>query len=205
VDYLSGLFLGALQGLLEWLPVSSSGQSMLVLLGLFGLSAQAAFTYGIFFHLGTLFAVLLKYRIDWLKILDNPPLTRFLAVTTAFTAASGLFAYYLLKRSMSTFSGEALNGFVGLLLVVTGLILYHMRRRDFGTKDVSALSLSESAVVGLTQGFSVLPGISRSGATVAALALSDVRQDEALRLSFLMSVPAVAGAVAVEIAPRMRA
>ncbi len=199
MDALSGFLVGLLQGILEWLPVSSSGQSMLVLLDAFDLPAQTAFTYGIFMHVGTMAAVLVKYRRTWLKLPSDRVTLRFLAVATAFTAVSGLGVYYLFKRGMESFTGEYVNALVGLLLIATGLLLYFTGKKKFGVKGASSLSLFDTAVAGLAQGFTILPGISRSGVTVSALVLSELRQEEALRLSFLMSVPAVAGAVVLEL------
>ena len=79
---------------------------------------------------------------------------------------------------------------VGLFLIATGVFI-HISKKSYGVGILEELSLKDTIVIGLTQGFSILPGISRSGVTVAALLLSDVRQSEAFRLSFLMSVPVV--------------
>jgi len=200
MDLAAGIFAGLLQGVLEWLPVSSSGQSMLFYLDILGLDAERAFELGIFLHLGTMLAVLIKYRDTWANALSDSKLTRFLAITTAMTCVIGVPVYLGLKMVLKGFDGTFLNFGVGLLLVVTGFLLYYTRRKDYGSEDLSTMSDGHIALIGAVQGFTILPGISRSGATVSALALSGVNQEEALRLSFLMSVPAVAGAVVLEAA-----
>ncbi|MBD3388089.1 MAG: hypothetical protein GF416_03490 [Candidatus Altiarchaeales archaeon] len=200
VDLLSGLLLGLLQGVGEWLPVSSSGQTMLVLLDFFGLSPGEAFAYGIFLHVGTMAAVLVKYRGTWAKVFEDKPLVKFLAVASVFTGVSGLVMYFWFKSvTLKAFDGGFMNAIIGFLLIVTGIALYLSHKKVFGVKSLKQLSLFDTAVVGLAQGFSILPGVSRSGVTVSTLVLSEVRQDEALRLSFLLSVPAVAGAVVLEL------
>ncbi len=199
MDVFSGFLAGVLQGVFEWLPISSSGQNMLFLMDFIHLDASSAFSLGILLHVGTLSAVLVKYRATWFNLPKDPKLLKFLVYTSLFTGLTGLILYVLVKRSLTGFSGEYLMGLVGLMLVVTGAVLYATRKKNFGVKNIQNLSFFETAVIGAAQGFSILPGISRSGVTFAALALSEVGQKEALRLSFLMSVPAVAGAVGLEL------
>jgi undecaprenyl-diphosphatase len=199
MDYLSVLLAGFFQGLFEWLPISSSGQTMVYLINLVGLSPDAAFSLGIYLHLGTCAAVLVKYQRQWLGLLEDKILLRFLIVSSAATGASGLGLYYLLKTSLAGFDGAHVNALVGATLIVTGLVLYFSGKKNYGRRKLKDMSLSEQAIVGLAQGFSILPGISRSGVTVAALATSDIEKTEVWRLSFLMSVPAVLGAVFLEI------
>lgn len=200
MDFLSAAVVGLLQGLLEWLPVSSSGQTMLYFLDVLGLDAKQAFSLGLFLHLGTSAAVLVKYRKTWLDLVNDMRTLRFLLVTTAFTGVTGLGIYFLLKNALDGFNGTMMNAMIGGLLVLTGFVLYAGRKKGFGRRKLADLNFWEEAIVGLVQGFTILPGISRSGATVSTLALSEVEQGEALRLSFLMSVPAVAGALVLETA-----
>ena len=199
VDFISGLVVGFVQGVLEWLPVSSSGQSMFLFLDYFGLNPGDAFSFGVFLHLGTLGAVIFRYHKVLSGLLSDKPLLRFLIISGFASYVSGGTMYIMLKMSVSEFNGEIMNFIIGLMLVGTGAILYHMRKKDYGVKDVNSLSNKDTVIVGLAQGFAIMPGISRSAVTVASLALNEIRQEEALKLSFLMSVPAVAAAVGVEV------
>ncbi|MBU0762206.1 MAG: undecaprenyl-diphosphate phosphatase [Candidatus Altiarchaeota archaeon] len=199
MELFSVLVLGLMQGFFEWLPISSSGQSMIYLLDYAGLDPVTAFSLGIYMHLGTSAAVLVKYRKTWIGLLNDKRLLRFLLVSSAATGVTGLFLYFLLKSFLYGFDGVFVNGLVGLSLIVTGVVLHQLHRRGFGRGKLKDLTIWEEITVGLIQGFSILPGISRSGVTVAALALNKLNQTEALKLSFLMSVPAVVGAVFLEL------
>ncbi|RMF90917.1 MAG: undecaprenyl-diphosphate phosphatase [Methanobacteriota archaeon] len=199
MNLLEGLFLGVLQGITEWLPVSSSGQSMLFLINVLHISPEEAFSISATLHLGSLFAVLYYFRRRLSEIFrGDRELLRFLVIATVASGAVGLPAYLLLKGLFTSASGEAVTMFIGVMLIITGMVLKNTgktARREVGAK--------EAALAGGAQGFSVLPGISRSGTTIAALLLQGVEQETALYLSFLLAIPAIAGLVAIESGQRM--
>ncbi len=200
MDLIQAVILGILQGITEWLPISSSGQVVLSLIEFLDVNAEAAFALAIALHIGTMLAVIVKYRNDIWDIIrrlswkDN--LTRFIIVSTFFTGIIGIPVYFLLK-SIFVY-GEFANGLIGILLIITGIILYLSKKLRLGTMDVNSLTYREMAVAGAAQGISILPGISRSGTTIAAMLLMGIRQDIALKLSFLMSIPAVIGALILD-------
>ena len=202
MDIIQAVLLGILQGITEWLPISSSGQVVLSLIEFLNVNAEAAFSLAIALHIGTMLAVVVKYREDILDIFkklswkDN--LTRFIIVSTIFTGIIGIPVYFLLK-SIFVY-GEFANALIGILLIITGIILYISKKIKLGNVGVSNLGYKEMAVAGAAQGISILPGISRSGTTIAAMLLMGVRQDIALKLSFIMSIPAVLGAVTLDFA-----
>ncbi|MFC2154198.1 undecaprenyl-diphosphate phosphatase [Candidatus Altiarchaeota archaeon] len=204
MDLFSGFLVGVLQGVAEWLPISSSGQSMLVLLNFLDLNPEQAFSLAIYLHVGTLLAVLVRFRGDVAFVVrglgnfreDN--LVKFLVYSTLFTGVFGLPFYLLLKESFLLWQGEFLTGLIGLLLIFTGLMLGFSRDK-LGVRGVEELRFNDMAWAGLMQGFSILPGVSRSGSTVAVLLARRVDSQTALRLSFLMSVPAVLGGVLIEV------
>lgn len=204
MDFLLLLLVGFVQGVTEWLPISSSGQSMLAFINLFKLSPEAAFSLALFLHLGTLLAVLVKMRSDVKGIVLRLPdfredrLVQFILVSTFFTGVVGVPVYFLLKEGFSGWQGDLVTALIGSFLILTGLLLYSSKG-VMGRKVVSGLTFLDMILVGVAQGFSILPGISRSGVTVAVLLFRDIRQEDALRLSFLMSVPAVIGAVFIEL------
>ena len=202
MDIIQAIVLGILQGITEWLPVSSSGQLMISLVELLSVTPEAAFSLAIMLHTGTLLAVVVRYRSELLRMLkalswkDN--LTRFIVISTVITGIVGIPVYFLLKRIFAY--GEITNAFVGGLLIFTGIVLYLSRKAGNGTKELGGLGYKEMVVAGAAQGISILPGISRSGTTVAVMLLSGVKQDIALKLSFIMSIPAVLGAVFLDFA-----
>ncbi|MFH1722204.1 MAG: undecaprenyl-diphosphate phosphatase [Candidatus Altiarchaeota archaeon] len=203
MDVFSGFLVGLLQGVTEWLPISSSGQSMLVALNFLGLDSSNAFSLALYLHFGTLLAVLVKFRGDLEGVVRLLPrfredsLTKFLVYSTVFTGVFGLPLYILLKGSFFDWQGEFFTGLIGLMLVFTGLIL-GFSRELVGVRGVSALRFTDTIWAGLAQSVAILPGVSRSGLTVAVLLARRVDAATALRLSFLMSVPAVFGAVLLE-------
>lgn len=204
MDFLQSILVGLVQGVAEWLPISSTGQGMLVLMNLIGLSPGASFSLALYLHLGTLFAVVVRMRSDVKDFVLNlggfreDRLVQFVVVSTFFTGVVGVPVYLLLKEGFSGWQGDLVTVLIGFFLILTGFLLYSSRWIT-GRKKVSGLSFTDMVLVGLAQGFTILPGVSRSGTTIAVLLLRDVRQDEALRLSFLMSIPAIIGAFFIEL------
>jgi undecaprenyl-diphosphatase len=180
--------LGALQGLLEWLPVSSKAFVMLA-------SSLVGFTkpldFAIFLHLGTLIAVVTYMRGDIAR-LDRKGL-RFLAIATAGTALVGVPLYFVVKSVSWSFGALPLV-LIGAALLLTGFLV----RKRVTVKAKGALSDKDAALAGLAQGFAMIPGVSRSGITLFALLSRGYGGELALKLSFLMSIPAVVGVNALE-------
>jgi len=201
MDVFQAAVLGILQGMVEWLPISSSGQLMLSLTEFLDMDAETAFSLAMTLHIGTLFAVVVKYRTELADMLKNlswkDKLTRFIAVSTIVTAVVGIPVYVMLKSVFAY--GDLANGMIGVLLILTGIVIYASRKKA-GRAAIGDLGYGHMIAAGAAQGIAVLPGISRSGTTVAAMLLSGVKQDVALKLSFIMSIPAVLGAVALDFA-----
>lgn len=212
------LVLAILQGLLEFLPVSSEGQILLVAINLYGIDAVTTLSIIFWLHLGTAFTVIIFYsrdifgsiysRIRPAKPTDPPtraatssifgPLFSFVLVGTIGTAIVALPLYFFLQQLVTQLMGETVSAMVGVLLMVTGIVLYFQRNTK-GNLSLSDISLREAFVLGLIQGVAVLPGISRSGLTLTWLLIRGVNRDEALKLSFLLGVPASIGVTAVDL------
>jgi len=105
----------------------------------------------------------------------------------------GIPFYLLFKESFT--GGKQSTVLIGLLLVLTGLLLRFRGTASRGTKDMTLLDM---IVLGLVQGFSILPGVSRSGTTLTVLLMRGIRQEDALMISFIISVPAVLGTIALD-------
>lgn len=192
MEALQGAFLGILQGITEWLPVSSEGQTMLAMIGWLGIPSADALSFSIFLHLGTMMAVLIRFRHEFLQMVRemNSKLTRIMIVSTLCTGVTGVPLYLLFRESF--IGGRQATALIGLLLVATGLLLRFKGSASRGTRD---MAFSDMAILGLAQGLSILPGVSRSGTTLTVLLMRGIRQDDAVMISFIISVPAVLGAI----------
>ena len=197
MDLLQAILLGVLQGITEWLPISSSGHLALVQ-NFSGLDVPVVFD--VFLHIGTLVAVCVVYRKDIVAMLlallkldfKSREFNTVLLIVLAMipTAIIG-FSFKPFFESMFKSNLQ-----IGAALVVTGLLLYVASRKKTENKEASPLS---SLIVGIAQGISVAPGISRSGTTISAGLLQGIDAKEAARFSFLLSIPAIIGAAAFEL------
>jgi undecaprenyl-diphosphatase len=206
LQLVQAIVLGTVQGVTEWLPISSKAMVSLVLIRFFNanISLSEAVYFSIWLHLGTLFAVILYYRVQVVGIVENLPhylsnvrapdaynrLTTFLVVATFFTGLVGapLVVFGLDKIHIT---GSIAFVFIGILLIVTGLFQKVARRTVSANKS---MSVKDAVLVGIIQGFAALPGLSRSGLTVSTLLLRRYAPTDALNLSFLLYIPAVIGA-----------
>ena len=190
------------QGLTEFLPVSSSGHLRL-LQHWFGLEEPQTFV-DLCLHLGTLVAVVWFYR-GRLKDLACSVLPssrgkatmdrRLLLLLIAGTVPTGLIGVF-----MGGFFEEKLSSvfWVGVWLSVTGGTLWWTRGKEEGERGLDTLHLRDVLIIGVVQGFAVLRGISRSGSTIAVGLGLGLQRGAAAELSFLLSVPAILGAVALK-------
>ncbi|AKB23986.1 Undecaprenyl-diphosphatase [Methanosarcina sp. MTP4] len=214
LTFFEAVVLGTIQGIAEWLPVSSEGMTSLVLINFFGKSLSEAIPIAIWLHLGTLLAALVYFKDDVIlitkrlpeyftgivsrkriqEIPDSEPagagedlLISFLIISTFLTGVIGLpIMLYITEKT--EISGEGATAAVGVFLILTGLF----QRLSAGAKNPKKEpGMQDALFTGIAQGFAAFPGISRSGITVAALLFRKFDSEKALKLSFLMSIPAV--------------
>jgi undecaprenyl-diphosphatase len=208
---LEAILLGALQGATEWLPVSSSGHLVLAQAYL-GVSVPVFFD--LLLHMGTLAVVTAFLRKDILRIVRalwgaraaraqgrsakevwwedaDRRMALLVVVGSIPTAAIG---FLFLRQFESMFSSPLA---VGVALLVTGAFLLLLRWAP-APRQGARIGLADALLVGVAQGAAIAPGISRSGATIGAGLLRGVDRETAVRLSFLMSIPAIAGASAFQ-------
>lgn len=177
------IILGIVQGLTEFLPVSSSGH-LVIVQQLLGIDAPGV-SLEIVLHAGTLLAVCLFFAPDILRFLRDKKLAGQVLAATAFTAAIGLAGKDLFESLFnSPVVVSAALGVTGVMLVLT---------RFFGRGSRARTTLADALWMGFAQGIAVTPGISRSGSTLAALMFRQVEKETAFRFSFIASIPAVAG------------
>lgn len=203
VSLLVAVALGVLQGVLEWLPISSEGNVALVLAGL-GASPTTAVQLALSLHLGTAVAATAYYRGEIASLLNEATQWRpadglfgraelgFLAVATVISGAVGIGAYVALVDLVSALAGGAFIAAIGILLVVTGLAQRLAGSVEVGTRGTPGAI--DGLLVGVGQGIAILPGVSRSGTTISVLLLRGYDGERSFRLSFLLSIPAAVGA-----------
>jgi undecaprenyl-diphosphatase len=211
------IIIAILQGLFEWLPISSSGQVMIVSINFFGIPPEEAFSLSIWVHLGTTIAVLIKLRKDYIQIIKSVIPRKFevdgsdikkrnwLIFATIGTALTAIPLYLLFKfviiEGFNATQGDVLTLVISGLLIVTGVVLLTYRKK-FGKKTIYTVSdrelIKDSSISGLIQGVAILPGISRSGLTVSTILFEKYDQDQSLKLSFLMSVPVVIASIGMD-------
>ncbi|MFH1328785.1 MAG: undecaprenyl-diphosphate phosphatase [Candidatus Bathyarchaeota archaeon] len=189
------LILAVVQGLTEWLPVSSSGHLVITqkVLGL-----NLPLIYSVMLHVGTLIVILTVFRKDVAEIIkalvkrefqtEEGKLALLIAVGSVPIAIIG-FVFYDFFESL--FDNLLV---VGVALLITGCVLFFSERR-IGNRKMGIL---DSLLIGLAQGVAIIPGVSRSGVTIATGLLRKIGKATAFRYSFLLSVPAVIGATLME-------
>jgi len=203
VDLLYATLLGAVQGLTEFLPVSSSAH--LILISAFVDGQPLPIALNIALHLGTLLAVLIYFWRDWLLLLTS--LWRRLAHRERSFHADVLLPSILL--------GSIPAGVVGILwqdeieamfhhplmtalpLAVVGIALWAVDRRQPQTKELTSLTFKNALIIGCAQALALVPGVSRSGITILSARLQDFKREDAARFSFLLGTPAMAGAALI--------
>lgn len=206
------LALGVLQGLTEFLPVSSSGH--LVIIPAFLGWKQPGLDFAVAVHLGTLLAVVAYYWQEWIRLLAggiawvrgcNQPAARtgartlgLLLLATVPAAAVGV----TLAHPVEMLFNEP--AFAAGALLVTGLLLFAADVRGAGSSTEAATGWGQALAVGIAQAVAVVPGISRSGATIATGLFVGLEREWATRFAFLLSAPVIVGAGAKEIADALR-
>ncbi len=193
-DWLQALILGAVQGLTEFLPVSSSGH-LVLLQKWFGEDFFAAgdeVLFDLVLHFGTLLPVLFFYRADLVGMVKNADERRLGWMVLVATVPTGMIGLGLEDQFEALFSSVG-PVCVGLLITAALLVSTHFipAAQDGG----KLLTWQMALIIGLVQGLAITPGISRSGSTIAIALVLGLSREHAARFSFLASVPAILGAV----------
>jgi len=182
------------QGLTEFLPVSSSGHLVLIE-QIFNLETNMLLL-NLFLHLASLCAVIIFYRKTILKLIKKPfqPLTYKLVISTVITMIFA-FGYKYLNINSYVFK------FYGFCFLITAFILFltHKFQQNAVLLKKNEPTYKDSLILGIVQGFAVLPGISRSGSTIAALIFLKNNEQSSAEYSFLMSIPIIIGGFFVEL------
>ncbi len=210
--------LAIVQGLAEFIPVSSSGHLIIVrrLLGWNELSPAHELTFDVALHFGTLLSVLFYFRRTWFQILraalggkvvrfseaggDDQNLTaqeqreeHLLLWFLALATIPGAIAGKLLEHSAEDYFREHIFLIAGALIVVALLMWWGEKVSQFN-KPLTRISLADALIVGCAQATALIPGVSRSGSTITAGLFRNMTREAAVRFSFLLSTPLIAGA-----------
>jgi len=221
LNYLTSAFLGLVQGIAEFLPISSSGHLSLMqnLMGMASV-AETDLLFEVILHLGTLLAVFVVYYRDvvdmvrdFFRVLSSlfsprkrqaiKPSPNIRMVFLLIVATLPLVLIVPLKDSVAALYGNTI--FVGIALLVTGCILFLSDRMMRGKKTAHTASMLDALVVGVGQAFAVIPGLSRSGTTISIGMMRGFDRKFAVRFSFLLSIPAILGANILEVSDAVKA
>ncbi|TGE32986.1 undecaprenyl-diphosphatase UppP [Desulfosporosinus sp. Sb-LF] len=188
------LILGIVQGLGEFLPISSSAHLILVP-WLFGWE-DPGLTFDVALHMGTLLAVVLYFWKDWVKLFkaalrrgasDDKRIFWCLVVATI---PGGLFGLALEKKAETVFRSPLL---IGIMMIGMGILLYFAdKKREI--RKINKMTLKEAIWIGLSQALAIIPGVSRSGSTMTTARFLTMTREDSARFSFLMSTPIILGA-----------
>jgi undecaprenyl-diphosphatase len=185
------LALAVVQGVTEFLPVSSSGH--LVLFGDWIGANQDVVDVNIMLHAGTLVAILLVYRRDLLRMLFQD--WRLFARVVVGTIPAVIVGLIVKLKFEGLLESVLLTG---AMLPVTGLLLFACQSTKPRDQSLAELTYGQALLIGCFQSVAVLPGISRSGSTIAAGLFAGLRREDAALFSFLLAVPVLCGAVLLE-------
>ena len=207
MEPIQAIILGIIQGITEFLPISSSGH-LVIFQRLFGIKEPELF-FDVSVHLGTLAAVIiffwreirsivvslfristsfLKKEVSLAGVYEDAEVKLALMIVVG-SIPTGLIGLLLSKNADKIFSSVSITGF---MLVITGLLLWSTRRiKKEGAVD---FSIKRAMLIGIVQGLAVMPGISRSGSTIAVGMFLGLNREIAARYSFLLSIPAIVGA-----------
>ena len=213
MNFLKGVLYGMLQGITEFLPVSSSGHLSLMA-NFFGLDnlEDNNLTFMVFLHLGTLVAVVLVYYRDVYNIIKgfftlmgklftgkikqgiNQDERLFLLIFTATLPLT--FAVFLTDKVEFI---SSISWVIGILLILNGIVLYIADKINKNTVSLESAGIKHSLLVGFVQLLAILPGISLSSSTITGGKLAGYNRSDAVKFSFLLSIPAILGANVFEL------
>ena len=199
MSILEGAFLGLIQGLAEFLPISSSGHLNL-LQALFGVELDHQLLFNILLHVGTLVAVLIVFWKDWLNMLLHPIKDKTLLLLF-IASLPALVAKVLFDKPLDYV--ETHNDLLGVCFLLTGLMLVLTQKwsmRNAKRKaEKNKVGVGEALAMGCLQAVGMLPGVSRSGSTIFGGVWAKLNRETAAKFSFMMSAPAIVGGLLSEV------
>lgn len=218
MSILMAIFLGLVQGITEFLPVSSSGH-LSIIQNLFSLNYEEAdhLFFDVLLHLGTLISVIIVYRkeikemlTDGLAFISGKQKTTEVQTTygstesNRFTPAVRLL-FFIIVGTLPLFVILPFNGaieglfyntpFIAFALLITGGLLFVSEKIVEGRKNEKTMTVADAVIIGISQAIAIIPGLSRSGTTITVGISRGLKRDFAVKFSFLLSLPAVIGSI----------
>lgn len=192
IGILESILAGAIQGITEFFPVSSSGH-LVILHSFFGFN-KPTILFDIALHSGTLFAIIIFFRRDIYMILKKEKVT---LLVIAAGSIPIVFAGIFFEEKIETFFTDVrlvsiMLVLMGCWLILSGFVNRAIEKKVIGKKNPGFI---DAFLIGIAQALAVIPGISRSGATISSGMMLGLKRADAFRFSFLLSIPAVFGAV----------
>ena len=216
MNIFQAIILGIVQGLTEFLPVSSSGH-LAIIQNLFHINTDGGLLFDVLLHLGTLIAIFLVFWKDIVKLVieffgiigdffrrfSDPDLIvlssayrKFVLLIIVSTIPTGILGY--VGRHFVSYESTTLI-IPGIGLIITSVLLFICDRIGDGRNGIKKISYLNAFEIGMAQGVATIPGISRSGATISICLMLGIKKETAVKYSFIMSIPAVIGAAILEI------
>ncbi len=194
MDYINYIILGIVQGISEWLPISSKTQIMILSNILLNLDPSFSYILGLSLEFGSFFAVLIYLKRDLLEIIKNKELTSFFLIATLFTALIGIPLYKLSKYFLTSYkiNSEILMSILGIALIINGMYIYISKKFLIENKD-KIPNIKDAFIVGSIQALSVLPGVSRSGVTITTMLFLGYKPETAFKYSYILGAIAMLG------------
>lgn len=197
---IQAIILGIVQGLAEMLPISSSAH-LILFPWLFDFP-DPGLAFDVALHLGTLFAIILYFWKDWLRIIFDLLLMfktrkietfgqRFAGFLFLASIPGAILGFLLEDQAETVFRNPLI---IVVSLVTLGAILYYADKTDRGERTLADMKPKDSLIIGLSQAIALIPGISRSGITMTAGLFSGFKREDVAKFSFMMSAPIIAGA-----------
>lgn len=198
ISHLQAIILGAVQGLAEFLPISSSAH--LVLVPWLFRWKDPGLAFDVALHLGTLLALLIYYRKDWVAMAQSigsgePASRRLLLLLVTASVPGAIIGLAFEKQAETIFRSPLL---IAMAMAVLAILLWLFDVLSPQRRTMSEMTYWDALVIGLSQALAIIPGVSRSGATITMARAIRVEREDSANFSFLMATPIIAGAGLVE-------
>lgn len=219
MTYFEAIILGLVQGLAEFLPISSSGHLALIQ-GLFGIEGESVLLFAVLLHVGTLVSVFICYWKDIWELLvelvvtvkdlctgnglrlDERPVRKLgvmIIVATIPTGVIGLLFNDIFEGLYSSFVA------IGIGFIITGVLMFLAERMGGANRGIENMNFRNALFIGTLQGVAICPGISRSGSTLIGGLTTGLRREFAVKFAFLISIPSILGSVVLEVPDAVKA
>jgi len=188
------ILLGIIQGISEWLPISSKTEILIASHYLLNIGPSIGYTFGLFMEIGTVLSALLYFKKDIYQILRDKKMLYYIIIVIIFTGLVGVPLYIISSRLLENVYNPSIPMIIlGLILILNGIYIYYTRNK-IKIKDKKDLNLRDITIIGIVQGLSALPGVSRSGITVSTMLLMEYDPKFAFSFSYILYIPAAIGA-----------